>query len=304
MNLKSKSDSELVTETKSLVSKEREIKSQILHYLREIDSRKTYLERGFSSLFSFCMGFLGYTEAEAQRRISACRLLSEIPEIETKIETGELSLTAISQAQSFFRSQKLDKAEKIEVLALLENKSTRECERELIKLNPEAVPVRIEKQRHLSQNHVELKVILDSKTMDKLEKLKNLFSHDPDMNLPKLIDKMADLMLSKKDLALRVERSQKGPVAQNVTRYIPAKTKREVWKRDGQECQYQDPVTKRTCRSRFRLQFEHIHPFAKGGTHDPANLQLLCAGHNNLKAAQEFGKNRLSSSGAPVSWRL
>lgn len=289
MNLKLKSNTELLTETKSLISQERETKAQILHYLKEIDSRKLYLERGYPSLFAFCMEFLGYTESEAQRRISACRLLNELPEIEAKIESGELSLTAISQAQSFFRSQNLDTAGKMEVLNLLENKSTRACERELIKLNPAAIPVRTEKQRPLTQSHTELKVILETKTIEKLERLKSLFSHDPDLDLPKLIDKMADLMLSKKDLSLKKERSQKGPVARVVNRYIPAKTKREVWRRDEQECQFQDPITKHKCKSKFRLQFEHIHPFAKGGTHDSANLQLLCAGHNKLRAMQHFG---------------
>lgn len=293
MKFKSKSDSELLTETRSLVSKEREIKSQILLYLKEFDSRKIYLERGFSSLFSFCMEFLGYTEAEAQRRISACRLLNELPEIEGKIESGELSLTAISQAQSYFKSQNLDASGKMEVLTLLENKSTRQCERELIKLNPEILPTRTEEQRLLTQDHVEIKVILDSKTVAKLEKLKQLFSHEPEMNLPKLIDKMADLMLQKKDLTLKSGRSQKVPGAREVTRYIPAKIRREVMIRDNQECQFQDTLTGRKCRSNFRLQFEHVQPFAKGGKNEPKNLQILCAGHNKLRAMREFGRENI-----------
>jgi hypothetical protein len=56
-------------------------------------------------------------------------------------------------------------------------------------------------------------------------------------------------------------------------RLIPTHVKLEVWKRDGGKCSICDAVDE--------LHFDHIVPYAKGGTSmTAANVQLLCARHN------------------------
>ena len=102
-------DNDLILKIKTLVHKERELTSEILHYFREVERRRLYAKRGYSSLFEFATKELKYSESQAQRRISAMRLLKELPVIEEKIKSGELSLTVISQAQSFFRQEAKDK---------------------------------------------------------------------------------------------------------------------------------------------------------------------------------------------------
>lgn len=60
-------------------------------------------------------------------------------------------------------------------------------------------------------------------------------------------------------------------------RIIPTAVKLEVWKRDGGKCQ--------ECNATDELHFDHIVPFAKGGTSfTAANVQLLCARHNLAKS--------------------
>ena len=60
-------------------------------------------------------------------------------------------------------------------------------------------------------------------------------------------------------------------------RIIPTEVKLAVWKRDGGKC------TK--CGAIDELHFDHILPFAKGGTSVTAdNVQLLCARHNIQKS--------------------
>lgn len=60
-------------------------------------------------------------------------------------------------------------------------------------------------------------------------------------------------------------------------RLIPTAVKLEVWKRDGGKCSL--------CGSSDELHFDHILPFAKGGTSlTAANVQLLCARHNLAKS--------------------
>lgn len=87
MNLRNLNDSELLNRTRHLVDEERRITTSLLHHLREIETRKLFLERGFASLFEYLVQGFDYSEAAAQRRISAMRLLKELPEIENKIQS-------------------------------------------------------------------------------------------------------------------------------------------------------------------------------------------------------------------------
>src|SRR5688572_13155379 len=106
MNLQTLSDRSLLDNLHSLVNREREVTLEVLHHLREVERRALYGELGFSSLFEYAVSELKYSESAAQRRISSMRLLKEIPELGKKIETGALSLSSLSQAQSFFRQEK------------------------------------------------------------------------------------------------------------------------------------------------------------------------------------------------------
>jgi len=60
-------------------------------------------------------------------------------------------------------------------------------------------------------------------------------------------------------------------------RIIPTAIKVAVWKRDGGKCV--------TCGATNELHFDHVLPYAKGGTSLTAeNVQLLCARHNLTKS--------------------
>jgi hypothetical protein len=60
-------------------------------------------------------------------------------------------------------------------------------------------------------------------------------------------------------------------------RVIPTSVKLEVWKRDGGKCV--------KCGETNELHFDHILPYAKGGTSiTPDNVQLLCMRHNLQKS--------------------
>jgi hypothetical protein len=61
------------------------------------------------------------------------------------------------------------------------------------------------------------------------------------------------------------------------TRLVPTPVKLEVWKRDKEICV--------KCGSNNNLHFDHIIPYAKGGSSLVAgNIQLLCARHNLEKS--------------------
>lgn len=79
MNLQAMNDSSLIAATESLIRQERELLTSVLHHLHEIDRRRLYCSLGYKSLFDFAVRHLGYPEDQAYRRISAMKLLRELP---------------------------------------------------------------------------------------------------------------------------------------------------------------------------------------------------------------------------------
>ena len=167
-------------------------------------------QKGYSSMFAYLREDLGYSEGAAQRRLQAMRLLKELPEIEPKLETGEISLSVASQAQSFFKKEEkkapMKKEAKLELMNTLSGTSSRECERELIKLSPETALPR-EKIKPLTQEKTLIQLVASKELMNKLDRFQELTSHqNPEGKYDALISKALDIALEKLDPKLREER--------------------------------------------------------------------------------------------------
>ena len=110
-NLKELNNSELVSRTKTLVLKERETTNEILWCLRMIQQRMIYAEYSCSSLFEFCVKYLGYSGGAASRRIRAMEFLKEVPETEKALKEGKVSLTTAASLQSYLQHEKKKRRE-------------------------------------------------------------------------------------------------------------------------------------------------------------------------------------------------
>jgi hypothetical protein len=73
------------------------------------------------------------------------------------------------------------------------------------------------------------------------------------------------------------------------SRYMPAAVRRIVRKRDHNRCGFVDSKGRR-CTECRNLEFHHLDPFGRGGTHDPARIGLRCRAHNLYHAEQDYGK--------------
>lgn len=220
MDFKNKTDSELISEFKDLVVKERQLQTKILHYLRIIENRKIYLALGFSSLFVFLTEEIGYTESTAYRRIQAMRLIQEMPEVEEKLETGKLSLSVASQFQGFLKKEnqkrkinqkpRLSPQEKSDLLSKIEGTSAKKCEQKLIELNPELALPR-ERTKPLTPEKTLIQFTASRDLLEKIERLKCLTSHqNPEGKYEVLIEKLVEIALNKLDPKNRDRRRSKG----------------------------------------------------------------------------------------------
>ena len=287
MNLKNLNDSVLIEKTENLAREERELLTAVLHHLREIDRRRLFSAKGYKSLFDFTVRHLGYPEDQAYRRITAMKLIKEIPEIEEKINEGKISLTHIGMAQSLFRQEKkltkeFSREQKLEVFDQIANKSVREAER--ITLSLSSVPMQIKPDRvnSISNDLIELKFTASVEIQKKVEDLKGLIAHKhPNISLGELFNQLCDLGLAEWNpgqTAAPRKRCVNSPESKK-------QIKRAIFERAGNQCE--------NCGSHYALEIDHIKPKAIGGTSDAENLRVLCRSCNQRAAINEYGIKKM-----------
>jgi 5-methylcytosine-specific restriction endonuclease McrA len=265
------------------------------------------------------MAELGYTKSSAQRRIDSMRVLKHVPEVEGKLAEGSLSLSHLSEAQTFFRKEEIrSPEEKKVILDQLVGKSVMEAQRTLMTLTDQPEQHIPERARVVTAELTEIRFVVDLKTLSEIEELKALLSHaSPGMGVKEILQYGLKLALNKhrvkapKEVAptkeAKAERSNVSesdqitlvptsvlgtvPASREV---IPVQTRRHVYHRDNGCCTYVDAVSKRRCGSRRFLELDHIVPHALGGSNTAENLRLRCRSHNTLSAIGTFGHAQMA----------
>ncbi len=103
------SDDRLLERTKELSGIEHHLEVVVIDHLREIQKRRLYLRRGFSSLFDYAVRELGYSDAAAWRRIKAMRLCADVEGVRERLQNGTMTLNAAAQLQHAFDRQERKK---------------------------------------------------------------------------------------------------------------------------------------------------------------------------------------------------
>jgi hypothetical protein len=259
----------ILNQTKDLVKKEKHFTVLILQNLKHIDEHKLFAKLGYSSLYKYLIAELKYSEGEANIRVANVKLMKKSAAACEKIISGELSLTA---GKDLFRA--VDQSKDIEedkiknAIDQIKNKSTREAQNiigQLFDLN----------------SPTKEKVILRGEVLDKLNRLKKKYKVDGTLELLE--------MLFERDLK-EVKPKNNVKTKEKNSRYIPVKVKAATVARAQSQCEYIGASGKRCCERRH-LQFEHVTPFARGGTNSEVNIKMYCRAHNQLTAMELFGQN-------------
>ena len=82
----------------------------------------------------------------------------------------------------------------------------------------------------------------------------------------------------KRDIFSTYYSSKKAQSSNNNSRYISSETKHDVFRISGGRCQ--------KCGSIRNLEYDHIHPFSRGGDNSFNNIQLLCRKCNRKKGGR------------------
>jgi hypothetical protein len=293
----------LVERFGKLVRTERKISHLVIACIAEIEIRRIYLDRAYPSLFEYLTKEFGYSESAAYRRISAARLLRQVPEIAQKIEEGRINLSQASLLVQTVRTaektlaQPVSKDQKLQILEMIEDKSFQHSQ-QIIHRELGVNAQEPHRSRTHSDGSVTLSLTLTAEQAARWQQVAELTSHAVDSHDPAAV---LDYLVQK-EIARRLEIKRASPIRKSPSQNprMIAPNVRKVVMGNSQSlqglstataagCNYQDPVTGRRCGSRHSLQVDHQQSVWAGGNRDLANLQALCGPHNRRKYQHESG---------------
>jgi 5-methylcytosine-specific restriction endonuclease McrA len=131
----------LMDKLHDLVRCDRQVTAELLRVLMEVDRRKVYAERGYPSLFAYCLSVLNMSEPSIGVRIHAARCCQRFPLLIDMLHSGQLHLSAIIMLAPHLRADNVE-----QLTALARHKSKRQLQQSLADLNPKPdVPESIRK---------------------------------------------------------------------------------------------------------------------------------------------------------------
>ena len=284
LDLKQLNDNILVSNLKQKVRQETKTGLEIIEYIEEVFRRRLYSDYKCKSINAFCISILGYSPAEAARKVNACRLIQDIPETKELIDTGAINQTIASSFQTFingenkYRESKIEMAEKKEILNELKGKSCSEVERLLVEKSSAPEKPAFEKKKKIKNNRVSVSFTIDE---NEYQHLQTKMEEMGVSTVEELFIEMRKALDVKKEVR---KYSKKKP--NNVTsRNIPAEVKRKVLARDNGQCVI--------CGSKRNLELDHATPISIGGLTTEENLRVTCKSCNVRNAITFFGQNKM-----------
>lgn len=125
------SDADLLAEVTRLATCERHATAQLVASLAELDARRLYLGRGFSSMFTYCTQVLHLSEHAAYNRIETARTARRFPTILDLLAGGSITLTTVCLLAAHLTPENHR-----ELLDAARHKSKREVEAMVAQLRP------------------------------------------------------------------------------------------------------------------------------------------------------------------------
>ena len=137
MDITNLSDSALIESLSELARRGQRWVVVVLRHLAEVDRRELHLARGYSALYKYCMVELGFDRFPAVDRASAAQLGRQIPHLFDRIESGQLTLTAVRTLKSQLeRDLKHNHRAVAELLDAAAHKTVDEIKRLLVERHP------------------------------------------------------------------------------------------------------------------------------------------------------------------------
>lgn len=301
---------------------------KMLHFINDLERRKTFLELGYSSVFDFCVRRIKYSSSQAGRRIQAARCCRRYPEFFVYLRDREVCIMTLAMIEQIINDDNKD-----EIVQRVRRASRREVERLLSEYRPPAalrdriryVHVPLPQPRDLNRALVDrqcqraipeewrdkvpareqvfVQFLADEEFLQLFEEVRGLLGGNGSDSFADVMKHVLTEYRQRHSPAVRKQGRDERKRATSpdshrwelkngrdeATRHVPNEVRDEVFVRDKGRCTFVAANGTR-CHCMKGLQIDHIKPFASGGTHHPDNLRLLCGGHNRLAAEKAMGK--------------
>jgi hypothetical protein len=323
------SNDDVLAVVKRLAAREREATTRLIAGLMEVDQRRLYLGEGCSSLFTYCTQVLHLSEHAAYGRIAAARAARRFPLILERLESGELTLTAVG-----LLAPHLTPANHLDLLTRARHRSKREIEHLVACLQPRPdVPSSVRKLpapkpvatveagrptgsasakstetdsagfgltaglsrtpavlAPLAPERYKVQFTVNRETYDKLRQAQDLLRHTiPDGDPAAVIDRALTLLVAE------LMRARMSPTHRPRPSRRARPDSRHIPAAVRRAVWTRDAGrcafvgTHGRCTETGFLEFHHVVPFARGGPAVAENIALRCAAHNAHEAAVSFG---------------
>ena len=156
----------------------------------------------------------------------------------------------------------------------------------------------------LGTGRFELRTTLDQEAHDLLRQLQALLAHAiPGGEIPELLKRALRLAVRDAERQRHAAASRPGSKRRSKNpRHVPAAVRRAVHARDEGRCTFVSTSGRRCAEKRF-LQYDHVHPVARGGESTVANIRLRCRAHNQLDAERTYGSGFMQEQRQAASAR-
>lgn len=308
-------DQELLDKLKSFFIKEKKIGDAILICLKEIKSRRLYNLLGYSSLFEMLIKYYSLSESGAFQRLNALKLIESVPEAQKLLINGNLSLNTLSEVQTYINKcentsgLKMSTCEKSQLIEEIKDKSVRETRTLLAEKNPD-LSLPVDKEKQISAQYTLVQMKLDPETMDLVNELKNLLSHQiGDGNWNSLIKTMAQttILQTKKKKGLIV--TDKNTI-QNKSKVVSTNINTVTTR--GTSRKSKTKTSKEISKSKSNSNKINIYTSAKdvaeiGSPNEGANLKMLTKNNfqqqNNINSESEI-ENAITTMATSATPRI
>jgi hypothetical protein len=316
------SNDELIAAIHDLARRSCAVEADLLVYLGEIDERKLYLDRAFSSMFAFCTRELGFSEGAAYNRILVARIARKLPAIIDAARSGQVHLAGLrllaphltgeNHADLIRRAAGRTKEEIAELVAALAPRPPVPTMIRRLPDRPSLPPLALVHPvlkpsakaspavLPLAEDTYKLQLSITREFRDEIREAQDLLRHRvPDGDLAKILRAGLKLLMAdvKKDRfgVGRKTRTKARDTVETDSRHVPDAMKRAVYERDGGRCVFVDDRGKR-CEETGALEIDHVDGFARTHRHDLDELRLLCPAHNQHAAERMYGRTFMNAA--------
>ena len=307
-SLESLPDPELLERTRGLVRCGRAVEAELLRHLGEVDARQLYLGEACTSMFAYCVRVLHFSEAAAYRRIRAARAARRHPELLPALRRGELHVTAVSLLAAQLTEESCD-----EWIRVARHKTAEEIKRLLADRQPKPDVADCVRRMPAPERSGDAVVATPPERLETPAAKTDIAGSKPELDpepVRALMGSAPRKPLHARTSPLGGERyrvcftadaelhAQLQELRALMRHQIPdgdigSLLGRAVVRRDAGRCRYVSRGGVRCGAAEF-LEFHHVDPWARTGTHSVDGISLRCRAHNQYEARGDFGEAHMA----------